>query len=608
MIRRFIGTLLGIFAIYTLAGALQKPVFLLLYSQLAASPVSVGDYLATVFAGLAMDMSVAGYFTAFPAIALIAHLWLPGGKWWSVGGKIYFVVTAFALVAAAVVNLGLYGYWEFPLDMTPVFYFTTSPKAALASATPKEVAVGIMCIIILTALLYSPLSRIWSYGMVEKRGSRKVATLAGVVFLGLIFLAIRGGVTVSTMNLSRSYFSSEKVLNHAAVNPFFSLLYSATHQSRLSEQFRLISDEECEAIFDQYRTDDGAELTDTLFTSERPDVYLIILESFSSHLLPSLGGESIAVKLDSVGREGILFSDVYASSFRTDRALPAILGGFPGQPTTSLMKYPAKFERMQTLPGLLRDKGWENSYYYGGDANFTNMQAYLKSSGFEKVVSDKDFPLSERTGKWGAHDHVVFERALNDVVATAVDAAPQFRVIQTSSSHEPFEVPYHSHHAIPQANAFAYADSCVAIFLDGLKASERYDRSVIVLVPDHYGAYPSGLSGTADRHRIPIIITGGALSKRGIEIAKTAAQTDLAATFLGQLGIDSRTLPFSRNILARDYHPSAFFSDTSSAAFADSSGVAVLDIARLEADSCQTSNPELLPAVKAWLQRIYSEL
>ena len=93
-----------------------------------------------------------------------------------------------------------------------------------------------------------------------------------------------------------------------------------------------------------------------LLRGDRPDVVLVILESFSSHLLPSLGGDSVAVGLDSLGREGVMFTNVYASSFRTDRGVPAILSAFPGPPTVSVMKYVDKIERLPSFPRVMRDK------------------------------------------------------------------------------------------------------------------------------------------------------------------------------------------------------------------------------------------------------------
>ena len=92
----------------------------------------------------------------------------------------------------------------------------------------------------------------------------------------------------------------------------------------------------------------------------------------------------------------------YANSFRTDRGLVAILSGYPAQPTTSIMKYPRKTQNLPAIAGSLRDTGYRTKYYYGGDADFTNMRSYLMSSGFENIISDQDFPVSERLSKWGS--------------------------------------------------------------------------------------------------------------------------------------------------------------------------------------------------------------
>ena len=107
----------------------------------------------------------------------------------------------------------------------------------------------------------------------------------------------------------------------------------------------------------------------------------------------------------------------------------------------SIMKFVEKTERLPSISRQLKTTGYEPSYYYGGDINFTNMKAYLVNSGFNNIICDKDFHISQRMSKWGAPDHVVFERALTDVTKNS-PAKPRFTVIQTSSSHEPFEVPY----------------------------------------------------------------------------------------------------------------------------------------------------------------------
>lgn len=593
---RYILKFLAIYLTFVLAGAIQKPVFLIFHG---GEWLSAADWFEVIYHGLSMDCTVAGYLTAVPGLLMVAGIWLPHRAWLQQIMRGYNAVAAVLMSLAAVANIGLYGHWGFPLDVTPVFYFTSSPSAAAASATMGEIIGAIVGFLIYTDLIFMSLYLIDKHITVDVWHQRPVATVVGLLLVGLLFIPIRGGFTVSTMNPGRAYYSQNNRLNHAAVNPLFSLLYSATHQADFGSQFRYLDPEVADETF-KAMTANPTILTDTLFEG-RPDIYLIIAESFSSHLLPSQGGEAIAVRLDSLARNGVLFDNFYASSFRTDRALPAILGAIPGQPNTSLMKYISKTEGLPSLPRSLKDAGYALSYYYGGDINFTNMKSYLVNCGFEDIVCDRDFPVKERTGKWGAHDHLLFDKVLADTKSSK-DPAPQLRVIQTSSSHEPFEVPYTSHHQAPAANAFAYTDSCIGAFADSVSRLPR--KSLIVIVPDHYGCYPADIEGETARHHVPLIFAGNALQHKGIRIHRHGSQTDLAATILGQLGIDASAFKFSRDMLADTPAPFAFYSSPNAIALSDSTATATVDISTGTVDGDSTAAVK----AKAYIQTLYNYL
>lgn len=71
------------------------------------------------------------------------------------------------------------------------------------------------------------------------------------------------------------------------------------------------------------------------------------------------------------------------------------------------------------------------------------MRSYLMSSGFEILLfPTRIFSVTERLSKVG-RDHLVFNRLLEDLKARSAaegtaEETPYFRVLQTSSSHEPF--------------------------------------------------------------------------------------------------------------------------------------------------------------------------
>ena len=427
---RALQKLVYIYFIFMLVFVLMKPVFMTVYYSLIHAPAS--QWLAVVRHGWSMDGSVAGYLTVIPALLTVAQL-ITRRRWPTITTDIYMGIAALTVAALYTLDLGLYGSWGFRLDMTPVFYFTTSPSAAMASVEWWHWVCGIIGVAVIASMIW------FAYRYTARRVV--VAPLEGrwrvggpvlmLLISALLVIPIRGSLTVATMNPSFACFSDNQRLNHAATNPLFNLLYSATHQAGFDRMYRFMSDDDARRITDAMLRDsspaaaadsvtvagfvdasgsitlsDGSPLTSAaqLVKAPRPDIVLIILESFSSHLMPSLGGADVASGLDSIGRDGVLFGNVFASSFRTDRALTAILSGFPATTNTSLLKFTGKFPNLPSMPAALKSAGYSNSYFYGGDANFTNMSAYLRSAGFGQLVSDKDFPLSQRASKWGAHD------------------------------------------------------------------------------------------------------------------------------------------------------------------------------------------------------------
>lgn len=335
---------------------------------------------------------------------------------------------------------------------------------------------------------------------------------------------------------------------------------------------------------------------------------MIIMESFSSHLMTELGGEpDIAPNLDSISREGVLFTNFYANSFRTDRGLVAVLSGYPAQPTTSIMKYPRKTQSLPAIASALAENGYTPQYYYGGDADFTNMRSYLMASGFERIVSDVDFPVSKRLSKWGAHDDEVFKRLYNDMAADTAQGKRKFRVVQTSSSHEPFEVPYRRL-ANDRLNAFAFTDSIIGDFIRRFKELPQWQNTLVVLVPDHLGAYPENIDNlTPERYRIPLILTGGAV-KSPRRIDAYGSQQDIAATLLAQLGVEHSDFVFSKDVLDTKAPHFAFFTVPDAMGIADSCGTVIYDNVSGKVAFAEGDTAGIRRRAEAYLQKLYDDL
>ena len=573
------------YATFVVLFVLQKPLFLFLEKGSATQPVDniFTELPAVIWHGLPLDLSMAGYLSVIPGLLSIAVVWLKRDLVKPIM-NIYFIIASLFITCSFLLNASLYPYWKYPLDSTPLFYFFTSPADAIASVSIWQVILSIVILIVLTIGVWFTLrmrgekrqqySRYaYGYGGLgsgkrnrfddfdRHRGRTSIILL---LLTGLLFLPIRGGITVSTMNTGQAYYSQNAYLNHSAVNPLFSLLESITHQEDFASQYRFMKDKEADKIFATMTSTSDENtyplLNEATFKKGTPDILIVIMESFASDIMPSMGSyKDVAVCLDSIAQQSILFTRFYANSFRTDRGMVSILSGYPAQPTTSIMRYPRKTSQLPSIArNLAKYKNYKTTYYYGGDADFCNMRSYLVSQGYQHIISDANFPIEDKLSKWGVPDHILAARMMEDIKAQQNEKRPMLRILQTSSSHEPFEVPYHRLKD-KRLNAFAYTDSVMGAIVREYRKLPRWKNTLIVFVPDHVGGYKENLNDhDRSRYQIPLILAGGVIS-RPMKVGIIGSQHDIAATLLGQLGVEHREFTFSKNMMSDATPKFAFF-------------------------------------------------
>lgn len=622
------------YATFVVLFVLQKPLFLFLEKGSATQPVDniFTELPAVIWHGLPLDLSMAGYLSVIPGFLSIAVVWLKRDLVKPIM-NIYFIIASLFITCSFLLNASLYPYWKYPLDSTPLFYFFTSPADAIASVSIWQVILSIVILIVLTVGVWFTLrmrgekrqqySR-YSYGyggfgsgkrnrfddFDRHRGRTSIILL---LLTGLLFLPIRGGITVSTMNTGQAYFSQNAYLNHSAVNPLFSLFESITHQEDFASQYRFMKDKEADKIFATMTSTSDENtyplLNEATFKKGTPDILIVIMESFASDIMPSMGSyKDVAVCLDSIAQQSILFTRFYANSFRTDRGMVSILSGYPAQPTTSIMRYPRKTSQLPSIArNLAKYKNYKTTYYYGGDADFCNMRSYLVSQGYQHIISDANFPIEDKLSKWGVPDHILAAKMMEDIKAQQNEKRPMLRILQTSSSHEPFEVPYHRLKD-KRLNAFAYTDSVMGAIVREYRKLPRWKNTLIVFVPDHVGGYKENLNDhDRSRYQIPLILAGGAIS-RPMKVGIIGSQHDIAATLLGQLGVEHREFTFSKNMMSDATPKFAFFAVNDAFGIVSEENSLIYDNRAKRIVYDKDEKGFNLKRGQAYLQKIYDDL
>lgn len=590
--------------------ALQKPLFLLRYSDLAAA-CSVGERFAVVLHGLKLDLTVAGYVTALPILLTLASLWirLPERPT-RLFLKGYFIVVSVVTAVIVAVDLELYAHWGFRIDNSISMYLA-DPNEAMASIDWRMgVRQTLLCIGWAAGMIfvYSRIVRLFDGEPIVRRWAWP-ASLLLLFCAGLDFLAIRGGTGASVANVSKVYFSTNPFLNHAATNPVFSFLSSLDKRTDFASEYLFFDEAERAERFDAIRGNGRQQSgpAEQVICTQRPNIVIVILESFARTIMEAEEhGKPVMPNLNRLKTEGIWFENFFANSFRTDRGEVAILSGFPAQTNVSIMKLPGKSRNLPSIARSLACAGYETHFYYGGDLNFTDQSSYMYATGWQRLVWQKDLSFDRPTSKWGYDDEVMCDYFADEIIALSTTGKPFLAGLLTLSSHPPYDVPYNKFEH-PMLNAAAFTDEQVGRMLDKLKASPAWENLVVVLVADHGYPYPSTLLYNEPlRHRIPMIWSGGGICGAR-EVTAYASQIDLAATLLGQLGVAHDDFDYSKDIFApAPPRKFAYYAFDEGFGVVDETGAAVFDC--VTGKELQSTAPELTDIGRTMLQTTYHDL
>ena len=508
-----------------------------------------------------MDLSLTGYILLVTTMMLVVLFPFP-----KITGIVFKLFTGFLLLIFSTllfVDMELYRHWGFRIDTTP-FLYLGSPSAAMAS---MPVLRSLM--LLLLALLFVA-SFMWLFEKwLLRYPFQKVRWYKIPVFLLvalLMIIPVRGGVGLAPMNPGKVYFSNNIFCNHAALNVVWNFLYNASKAGEMYKKYpQYVSEENAESFFANLRESADSAFVPSILTTSRPNVVVILLESFTSKAISTLGGmEEVTPGFNKLAEEGLLFTRLYASGGRSDKGLVAVLSGFPAQSTQSVIKHTEKASRLPSLSRIFHQLSYNNTFYYGGDLDFANMRSYLVNGNYHNFITRDDFPASYRNSKWGVHDEYVFQKLLDDLDHAT---SPYFKFLFTLSSHEPYDIPEEPRFApTSEENMFlssmAYTDKWLGWFFEQAKQRDWYENTLFVLIADHGHRFPANLSRhLAENYRIPMLWLGGALQQQG-RIETLGSQTDLAATLLYQLGLDNSSFMFSRNLLAPQSYPFAYYAFT----------------------------------------------
>ncbi len=295
------------------------------------------------------------------------------------------------------------------------------------------------------------------------------------------------------------------------------------------------------------------------------NVMLVVMESMSADYMGVFGNkDGLTPNLDRLAKEGLLFSQNYATGTRTVRGLEAVTLSIPPTPGQSIIRRPDN-GNLFSVGFVFRDRGYDTRFLYGGYGYFDNMNTFFAGNGFDVVDRTSMTPEEIHFANvWGVADDDMFARAIREADKSYADGKPFLHLIMTTSNHRPYTYPEGRIDIAPKTSRYGgvkYADYSIGKLIEWAKDKPWFNDTVFVFVADH----TAGASGKAEldphKYHIPLIYySPGFIAPSSY--AKISSQIDVAPILLGLLNFSYNSKFYGEDLLHDDDEiPHAFISN-----------------------------------------------
>lgn len=488
--------------------------------NLGIDTLFLSNFIQVWKSGILLDLSMVGYLSIIPILGIFCNKILPVITHKVV--QFYGWFTWLFLVIVMASDAYFYYYWGQKTNLGFTQFLGEENAGLFSLETPTFVVTFLFILL----GIYGFSRRGANLFHLPEKGSIWTAT----ALLIISFVMIRGGVSNVPINISSAYFSKNNALNNAAVNPAWSFLATELESDKHTPLKFFEQKEQAENILSQINSskDDYTSLLEPY--DSNTNLILIVLESFSAKVVGSVSGEKFGStpQLDLISGQGISFSNAYASSFRSDKGLLALTTGFPSGARQTLTNFPTELSAKPSVFKLFSKDYW-TSFYYGGNLDFANIKVLFSDA--DELKSGDDFVSSKRN-TWGVHDEDVFQTFGDDFITRK---KPQFSMLFSLSSHEPFDVPNYQNREDPYLNSISYTDSCLGLLINRIKESDKWSNTLIMITADHGVRRPDNAPIYSDiNFKIPLILTGGVVRQDTV-IREIVSQSDLPSTVASYL-------------------------------------------------------------------------
>jgi len=389
-------------------------------------------------------------------------------------------------------------------------------------------------------------------------------TIMMLLCAGLVVAGIRGGFGESTRPITLSnaaqYARVPKDINLVLNTPFALLRTAKTPVVEKATYFE--RDMDAGEIFSPVHVpSDSIEFTPR-------NVVIIILESFSMEFMGAYNNKAEAGAyngytpfLDSLIGHSRSFQYSFANGRKSIDAMPSVICSIPAIEVPFVLSHYSG-NRITSLPGLLKEKGYYTAFFHGAPNGSMGFQAFANTCGFHDYFGKDEYGNDDDyDGIWGIWDHKFLDFYVERMNTFK---EPFFTTFFSVSSHHPYNLPDEFKDSFQGGEmtiykCIQYTDYALRRFFEKARTMPWYKNTLFVITADHASAqirlkeYNTAWGYFA----VPVFFFEPGQSPESMK-PEIIQQIDIMPTVLDRLGYDKSYMAFGRNAFDTKTRPAAF--------------------------------------------------
>ncbi len=360
--------------------------------------------------------------------------------------------------------------------------------------------------------------------------SQRILIISHLIICSVYFVGIRGGIQNKSINAQTAFIQGSNELGTLVLNtPYFFLRTLGAKSSSKISYFK--KDEDLKFILSK-----GSQFYGE-FKNNNNNVVLIILESFSLEYLE----QGYTPFLKNLSEKSFYLSKHLANGRRSIESLPSLLCGLPALIDEPISKSIFSSNKFECFPKILKDLGYTNYFYHGGNKGTMGFESYTLSHGFHRYFSREDYPKSQDfDGAWGIYDGPYFS-----YVADELNKIPKpfLAGIFTLSSHQPYSIPSAFKDKFPKGTleiheSIGYVDFALKEFFEKIKNESWFKNTLFIITADHAQKLETKkFRNILGSYRVPLLFYHPGYNWGKFNPNKVSQHSDIPFSVLDFLGI-----------------------------------------------------------------------